>query len=100
MTGRLRPSFTAGVHTFNTRQFSLPAGSFSPYVVPGPCREGGGEQQRIAHAAPGLRRWSFLEARGTRDGTGVRNSLEGQRSAAMAAAPPALRARNFDVRRS
>ena len=30
MTGRLRPSLTAGVHTFSTRQFSLIGGSSRP----------------------------------------------------------------------
>ena len=30
ITGRLRPSFTAGVHTLSTRQFSLIGGSSRP----------------------------------------------------------------------
>src|SRR6516162_10838683 len=52
ITGRLRLSLSAGVHTFSTRQSSPSAGSFSPATVSAPAAGGGAAGSRCGALGP------------------------------------------------
>src|SRR5579862_5019324 len=52
ITGRLRPSLTAGVQTFSTRQSSPSGGRFAPEIVSAPAAGGGAVGSRCGALWP------------------------------------------------